>query len=439
VREGDTLYVCLQIQDLDWAAAQGEQTNEEQGVVMTMISMWSPYVALGVDYGPEPPVVSTDRTGADYGEGDRDYYFAPPPAQGNTVAVELEWLVPQFNGPNQARLRGLIDYDVKWLVTITVRNGSANSPPQEGTLVDAVSFWVCALENPNLVPGNPPPFADAGGEQTVTVGDTVRLDGSRSYDGSNVGFDPFDPEVYDKDMLQYNWEWVSGPERVDPQPDPDAPPTVVAGRWPVAVVTLDVAGTYAYRLLVDDGVNSPPSTDEVTIRVLPFIAENRKPRAVITGPTRPVAVGGKIVLSATDSSDPDGDALSYRWRQTNEVGGALMPDEVLAGFQPLDGVTSETASWIAIEPGTYYFQLLVTDPAGLSDTALTSVEVVEVATTGNTASRASDGSESNLPADKSAGSAGNDSPAAPAACGGGALLPLAVLPGLLGLMRGRRR
>ncbi len=451
--EAQRLFVCLQIQDLDFNSSQN-QTNENQVLLLTMESTWLPFVYNGILYGPEPPPVPTDRTGRFkiIGEGTPtdDYYTGLPPAEGNIAAVELQFFVPEFNGRSQAHLRGLIDYDVLWEVRLTVRNEQTTS---QDFVPDTRRFFVCAVENPNLVSGNPPPFADAGGDQLVPVGDTVKLDGSRSFDQSNIGFSPFDPETFDKDKLLYTWEWVDGPERVDPQPDPTAPPDLAPGQWPIALVTLEVANTaekpyYVYRLLVDDGVNTPPSTDVVQIRMVPAVRENRAPHAVISdangavvsGQVVAVRVGDQVQLSAQLSTDPDNDPLTYRWRQTNEVGGVLMPDEVLREFQPLDGIAARDISWVATEVGTYYFSLLVADqpPQGLnrlSAKAAVTVDVAEAATAGQIAGRTS--GQSPPPAASDELPTVTEQPTASAACGGGALLPMILTSAWLWCGRGR--
>lgn len=352
--------------------------------------------------------------------------IAPPP---DNAIVMWFWLtVPDIIGANQKRLRGLIDYDVFWLVEVRVSNEeSPEEEEEEGQTGQwsAFSFFLYAKENPLLVPANPPPFADAGSNQTVAVGQVVTLDGSRSFDASNQGFDPNAPYVFVKDTLEYAWEWISGPERVDPEANDD-------GNDATAQVTLSLTGDYVYRLLVEDGVNPLPSTDEVTISVVSSLPANRGPRAIITAPTAPVALGTTIRLSGERSTDPDGDKLTYRWRQTNAVGGALESDEVIDGFQPLVGVTEKVASWKPVKTGTYYFSLLVTDPGGLSDTAFTSVQVIELATAGKLLYRQADnaGDEQTPPVQERT---------APGACGAGSLFALAIVPVMLWFARGRRR
>ncbi|GEM_PF-1744037 len=464
LREGDTLYVCLRVLDLDFTSeeVQDDPNSTEQTIQLTMQSTWWPYRRGTVTYGPQPPGVPSDKIG-EFGDVEFEtpgfnfgFYTGYPPTDGSdTTSVQLEFIVPEFTGANQARLKGYINYDVRWSVRVTVRNPGQNVEDLEP---DSVVFWVYAIENPTLAPGNPPPSADAGPDQTVGLGPdgtvTVCLDGSLSLDRSNVGFSPFDPEVFDKDMLRYTWEWVSGPERVDPEPDPQAPSNLAFGQWPIAYVTLSLTTTpdnpYVYRLLVEDGVNSPPSVDSMRIWVESTPPVNEPPRAVITcdgqdvsGKTVTKRVGERITLSAATSSDPDDDSLIYRWRQTDELGADLPSDLLLKSFQPLEGTDSEQVSWVATAAGTYYFSLLVTDVPrpGLnakSSRARVTVVVEEAAGGSSAAARQNaDANDSTVKGEQS--TEGDAGPTGPSACGGSSLLPLAAVPLLVRFTRCRRR
>src|SRR5262249_9195911 len=91
---------------------------------------------------------------------------------------------------------------------------------------------------------NSKPVANAGPDQQVTVGDTVTLDGSGSFD-------------VDHDPLTYDWAFLSRPaESQATRADPRAvKPTFMA----------DVAGTYVVQLIVNDGhEDSLPDTVVVT-------------------------------------------------------------------------------------------------------------------------------------------------------------------------------
>lgn len=369
--EGDVLYICLTVQDVDWAESD-TGGGDDEGIIATSVSFWNPYFANNILYGPEPPAVTTDRAGALEG----DFYFFTRPGTGITRDIQIPFRVPQFQGTNQARLRGEIDYDVAWTSIVCVRNGTPDQATTDAdTPVICTSNLICAIENPGLSAPNPRPTADAGRDQVVALSAltnsvTVRLDGSRTFDGSNVGFDPQSAEIFAKDTLQYTWEWVSGPVRVDPAPDNDGNPATFS-------VTLTVPtpdnNPYVFRLLVQDGQNSVPSSDSVQVWVRTALPLQRAPRAQIAGPTESVQVGATITLDASGSTDPDtGDTanLLFRWRQTNEVGGDLASDQVLSGLQPMSGLRAAVAQWRAVAPGDYYFRVLVTDQPQLRDPVL---------------------------------------------------------------------
>ncbi len=81
---------------------------------------------------------------------------------------------------------------------------------------------------------------------------------------------------------------------------------------------------------------------------------NRAPRAM-PGTDRKVFVGKRLILDGSASSDPDGDALSYRWRLSRKPKGSRATlkraERVKTGFTP-------------DKPGTYKVELIVTDSLG---------------------------------------------------------------------------
>ncbi|MBL8881059.1 MAG: hypothetical protein JNG88_18240, partial [Phycisphaerales bacterium] len=271
---------------------------------------------------------------------------------------DLDIRIPPFQGRNQARLRTppLINWDVRYICQVLLSSSEdpgCNFDLEAGLFVggceepvSGFGFLLFVIEHPSLTPPNPPPFADAGPDQTVQVGGSAILDGSRTFDGFNVGFGEAANTVFDRDQLDFSWEWISGPERVDPiVRDPTNAPAI-------AEVNLNTVGTYIYRLTVDDNVNALPTQDSVTINVVSAIPANRGPIASIVSPTSAVVLGGIIQLDGTGSTDPDGDPLTFRWRQTNELGGQLSDTEIRQAFQPLSGLDSPVSSWQAVRTGT---------------------------------------------------------------------------------------
>jgi FtsP/CotA-like multicopper oxidase with cupredoxin domain len=129
-----------------------------------------------------------------------------------------------------------------------------------------------------LIFTNLPPVADAGPAQSVTIGDTVTLDGIGSSDP-------------DLDTLTYLWSLTSKPiDSLAALSDPtDVGPTFVA----------DVAGDYVVQLVVNDGaLDSDPDTVTITAGV----AVNVPPVAVDDAATtdRNVPVTIDLVFNDTD-------------------------------------------------------------------------------------------------------------------------------------------
>jgi len=105
----------------------------------------------------------------------------------------------------------------------------------DGALTDGDRVYVQAQS------GNTPPVADAGTDRTVTVGGTVTLDGTGSYDA-------------DGDALNYAWTLTR------PAGSSATLSSATASR---PNFTADVTGTYTATLEVDDGDDA--DTDEVRV------------------------------------------------------------------------------------------------------------------------------------------------------------------------------
>ena len=298
--ELDIIWITVEVVDPDFDGEEGD------GIYYLNQTLWWPVLGYPA---PEPPPISEDRF--EFFPGDDGL----KPASGTTLEFTFSFQVPSFSGRNQARLRGFIDYDVRWQFHLMISNEQdpgCGSSAQNLVVqpcdnpVDEWNEFFYAIQNPVLIPPNPPPFADAGADRTVAAG-TITLDGSRSFEAYNIGFNVDSGDVFDKDTLTFTWEWVSGPVRADPvQSDPSDP---------TATVTLAAPGDYVFRLIVDDNVNALPSTDSVTITVGTLPPRN-PPIVDIDGPLTPVPVGSIVTLTS-ESTDPDGDELEYRWQQTD--------------------------------------------------------------------------------------------------------------------------
>jgi PKD repeat protein/type VI protein secretion system component Hcp len=141
---------------------------------------------------------------------------------------------------------------------------------------------------------------------------------------------------------------------------------VATGSGPDFTFTPARAGKFLVIFKVDDGTDTAEAGEFVTVA-------NAPPQANAGGPYR-IAEGGSLTLDASDSSDPDGDPLTFSW----DVNGDGTPDA--AGVNP-------TLSWqqlhaLGIQDGTYMVTLTVQDDHGHTVTAsvpLTVDNVVPVA------------------------------------------------------------
>ena len=171
---------------------------------------------------------------------------------------------------------------------------------------------------------NRAPIANAGPDQTVPVGSTPMLDGSKATDA-------------DGDPLTYSWTLLSTPAgSTAALSDP-------AAMKPTFFV--DKPGIYVAQLIVNDGkVDSAP--DEVVIST-----ENSKPVAE-AGPDQTALVGATVNLDGSQSSDVDGDPLTLAWTLMAVPSGSTAQLSDPAVVKP---------ALIIDRPGTYVVQLVVND------------------------------------------------------------------------------
>ena len=168
------------------------------------------------------------------------------------------------------------------------------------------------------------PVADAGLDQTVSVSDTVQLDGSGSFDD-------------DQDPLTYSWSIVSVPVgSTAALSDPAiVNPTFVA----------DLAGEYEIYLIVNDGaVDSPADTV--------IISTNNSIPVADAGTDQSVAASSTVQLDGSGSFDADSNPLTYSWSIISRPSGSTAI---------LSDVSAESPTFDVDIPGIYVAQLIVND------------------------------------------------------------------------------
>ncbi len=211
-----------------------------------------------------------------------------------------------------------------YTLTLTVNDGTVDS--------DVVTATVTVG---SVVVNNQPPVSDAGADVTVTLPERVNLDGSGSSDP-------------DGDTLTYAWELTTNPG--------DSSAQQISGEDSANFsFTPDVAGEYVATLTVSDGQETNAST--VTITVLTDGA-NSDPVAD-AGDDFQVTVGAEASFDGSNSSDPDGDDLTYAWAITTDPSN---------GTDMLTGADTATPTLTPSVVGEYVLTLTVTDTQGATST-----------------------------------------------------------------------
>lgn len=175
----------------------------------------------------------------------------------------------------------------------------------------------------------------------VAPGATVVLDGSASGD-------------LDEDPLTFSWSQIEG--NGEPVNLIDADQAVASFVAPERDQTL------FFRLVVNDGLaDSAPVVARVEI-----LTGLDGPPVAVAPEELSATVGDTVVLDGSDSSDPEGARLSYRWEQIQGAGDPVR----------IDSPSSAVASFVAPDRGqTLFFRLTVSDGLHEGEPAITRVRV----------------------------------------------------------------
>lgn len=207
-----------------------------------------------------------------------------------------------------------------YIVTLVANDGKVDSLPATATII--------ASGIPEAV--NDAPVANAGPNQTSTVGSRVTLSGSLSSDRNG-------------DTLKYKWTLVSRPTA--------SAAAILHDDTVNPAFTLDALGTYSIALTVNDGkADSLPSTVLVSAAAAPSSAN--VPPVANAGTDQTVSVGSTVNLDGSLSVDPNGDKLTYAWSLTSRP---------LASNSQISGAALLKPQFIADATGIYEVSLTVND------------------------------------------------------------------------------
>ncbi len=181
------------------------------------------------------------------------------------------------------------------------------------------------------VSGGTAPVAVAGADQTGSIGGTVTLDGSGSYDPLGLS-------------LSYAWSFASTPS--GSAVTLNNPTTATPDFRP------DVGGVYVLALTVNNGFLSS-SADSALVYV--SSGEPASPVAVSQGDIDDAQDCMDLTLDGSGSYDPNGDTLAYNWTLQSKPSGSATDNYSFA-----DRRAAKTTFFPDVS-GTYTFSLAVSD------------------------------------------------------------------------------
>ena len=225
------------------------------------------------------------------------------------------------------------DADGTYRLQLIVSDGASSSDPDEVGI--------------NASTPNVPPNANAGLDQNVITGITVRLDGYGSSDPDN-GPRP----------LSYLWSFAAKPTGSLLTDN-----GIVNKDIPNASFIPDVDGTYELRLTISDGEHSSEDTMQI-IATLPNVPPNANAGADMT-----ISLEGTAVFDGSASNDPDQGPhpLTYLWTF------AAVPTGSQLANGNISGADTVSPSFAPDVEGTYVLQLMVFDgqDTGFDNVAVT--------------------------------------------------------------------
>ncbi len=258
-------------------------------------------------------IVTLDGSSSSDVDGDALTYawlFAAKPGSSTAMLSDPTVVNPTFTP----------DDDGEYVIQLLVNDGTINS------VADMVTITASS--------GNSAPMANAGPNQNVTIGALVTLDGSGSSDVNG-------------DTVTYSWSFTSNPGSATLTNETTVNPTF----------TPSVDGTYVVQLVVNDGtVDSAADTVTITAST-----GNSAPVAN-AGPDQVVTTASLVTLDGSNSSDTNGDTLTYSWSFASPSGVVLS-----------EAITSSPTFTPDVD-GTYVVQLVVND--GTVDSAPDTVTII---------------------------------------------------------------
>jgi hypothetical protein len=294
-----------------------------QNYTGSLVGNRPPVALAGPDQNVEEGVEVTLDGSASYDVDDGIYAYLWTQIGGPGVGLsDISSVMPIFTSPT-------IDQDGEALLfelRITDYEGQESSD-------------ICIV---NVTSTNLPPVADAGPDQEVEEGDLVVLDGDNSYDPDGT-------------ISSYLWIQLTG-THVTLSDETIAQPTFTAGGGAPEGESL------IFELFVTDDGNLQSSD----ICIVTILGQNAPPVAD-AGSNQVVDEGQQVWLNGSGSSDPDGDDITFLWKQVRGT--------VVHLSDVTEAIPTFTAPDVGPNGESLLFELIVTDEWELSsrDSCIVSV------------------------------------------------------------------
>ena len=226
--------------------------------------------------------------------------------------------------------------DTNGLVTAV----SASETPVDITATSTFDTGKSGKATVTVTAANQAPTANAGPDQSGTVGTAVNLTGAASSDADGT-------------IESYAWILTTKPA--------SSSATLAGATTATPSFTPDLAGTYTAQLTVTDDDDATDS-DTVTISV----GTANQPPTANAGANQTGTVGVQVNLNGSGSSDDDGTIESYAWTFTSRPEGS---------GAALVGGTTATPSFTPDIAGNYVVTLTVTDDDDATDSDTVTINV----------------------------------------------------------------
>ncbi len=238
------------------------------------------------------------------------------------------------NSPSLS-LTGLVAGQYIYQLTVTDNNGASASAQVKVTVI---------------AQANIAPVANAGSAQRITApASSVNLNGSASYDPDGT-------------IVAYSWVLISGQGSV----------TISNANTVTHTVLGLVPGAYVFQLTVTDN-NGATNASQVVVTVLPASTQPNQNHVANAGANQTITAPTSTVnLNGSASNDPDGTIATYSWVLISGQGSVI-----------ISNANTATPNVTGLVPGTYVFQLTVTDNSGATNSAQVTVTVNPASTLPN--------------------------------------------------------